>query len=61
MGTFEEIAVLDLKFRVVIVALVLTFVGVSFPIVLALESKVGFAVGAAAAVVVASLTARKLS
>ncbi|MFC4550603.1 MULTISPECIES: hypothetical protein [Halorussus] len=59
MGIFEEIAVLDLKFRVV-VALVLTFVGVSFPMALLLESKVGFAVGAAAAVVVASLTARKL-
>lgn len=61
MGVFEEIAVLDLKFRIVIVALVLTFLGISLPILLLFESEVGFIIGAIAAILVAYLTAKKLS
>ena len=61
MGLFEDIAVLDLKFRVVLAALVLTFLGVSLSILLLFKSEVGFIIGARAAVVVAYLTSKKLS
>lgn len=61
MGLFEDIAVLDLKFRIVIVVLVVTFIGVSFSIVLVFNTDTGFVIGAAAAVVVAYLTAKRLS
>ncbi|WP_144926678.1 hypothetical protein [Halorubrum salsamenti] len=61
MGVFEEIAILGLKFRVVLAALVVTFLGVSLPILLVFESEAGFLVGAIAALFVAYLTARKLS
>lgn len=61
MGAFEEIAVLALKFRVVIAALVLTFLGVSLPILLLFDSEVGFIIGAIAGIVVAYLTAKTVS
>lgn len=61
MGLFEDIAVLDLRFRIVLAALVVTFLGVSFPILLLFKSEVAFIIGAIAALVVAYLTAKKLS
>ena len=61
MGLFADIAVLDLKFRVVLATHVLTFLGVSLPILPHFKSEVGFIIGAIAAVVVAYLTAKKLS
>ncbi|UPV72851.1 hypothetical protein M0R89_09840 [Halorussus limi] len=61
MGTFEEIAVLDLKFRAVIVAAVMTFVGVSMPILVVFRSELGLVFGAIAAVVAGYLTAKRVS
>ncbi|USZ69871.1 hypothetical protein NGM10_15820 (plasmid) [Halorussus salilacus] len=61
MSLFEDIAVLDLQFRIVLVAAMLTFLGVGFPVVFALESELGFVVGGVVAVVVGYLTARRLA
>lgn len=61
MGSFEDIAVLDLKFRIIVAAAVLTWVGVGMPILVVFESEVGFVIGAVAAVAVAYLTAKRLA
>lgn len=61
MGLFEDIAVLDLKLRVVLGAIVLTFLAVSSSLLLVFESWSAFVVGALAALVVAYLTAKRLA
>lgn len=61
MGAFEEIAILDLKFRVIVVVAVLTFIIVAFPVLTVFHSEIGFVIGALAAVVTAYLTAKWLS
>lgn len=60
MGLFEEIAVLDLKFRIVMIVAVLTFLGLSMVILLLFNSKIGFVIGGLAAAGVAYLTIKRL-
>ena len=60
MGRFEEVAVIDMKFRILLAATGLVFFGVGYPLFVVLESGVGFLIGGIAAVVVAYLTAKRL-
>ncbi|WP_254543864.1 hypothetical protein [Halomarina pelagica] len=61
MGTFEKIAVLDMKLRVVVVVAVLTFLVVAIPILTVFSLDAGVVTGAVAAIVAAYLTAKRLS
>ncbi len=61
MGTFEQIAISDLKFRVVLAASSFTWIGISLLTLFVFKSKVGFVVGVIPAVIVAYLTAKRLS
>jgi len=61
VGTFEEIAVLDVKVRIVVVVAVVAFFGVSMPILVVFRSEIGFFLGAVAAVVAGYLTAKRLA
>ncbi|WP_435073693.1 hypothetical protein [Halorubrum sp. HHNYT27] len=61
MSRFEEMAVIDTKFRIVLAATGLAFFGVGYPLYVVFESGVGFLVGGVVAVGVAYLTARRLS
>ncbi|PSP78106.1 hypothetical protein BRC81_08660 [Halobacteriales archaeon QS_1_68_20] len=60
MSTFEKIASLDMKFRIVMIVAVLTFLAVGIPIFAVFQSRIGFVIGAVAAVAAAYFTAKKL-
>lgn len=60
MSRFEEMAVIDMKFRILLAATGLAFFGVGYPLFVVLESGVGFLIGAIVAVIVAYLTAKRL-
>jgi len=61
MSLFEEVAVLDLKFRIVVAVGVVAFAVVGLPLMVATESALGAVIGAIAGVVAAVLTARRLA
>ena len=61
MSLLEEIAVLDLKFRIVVAVGVVVFAVVGLPLMVVMQSALGALIGAIAGVVAAILTARRLS
>lgn len=60
MGIFEDVAVLDLKFRVVIVSAVVVFGIIALPLTFWFENLYGFAAGALGGVVAGGYAAKRL-
>jgi hypothetical protein len=60
MSRFEEMAVIDTKFRILLAATGLAFFAIGYPLYVVLESGVGFLIGGVIAIGVAFLTAKRL-
>jgi hypothetical protein len=60
MSRFEEMAVIDTKFRILLAATGLTLFGIGYPLYVVLESGIGFLIGGIVAVGVAYFTANRL-
>lgn len=61
MSRFEELAVLDNKFRVFLATTGVAFFGVGYPLSVAFDSALGFGIGAFVAALVAYYTAKRLA
>ncbi|GAA0261200.1 hypothetical protein [Halobaculum roseum] len=60
MSRFEEMAVLDMQFRILLATTGLAFFGVGYTLYVVFESAAGFVIGGMVAIVVAYLTAKRL-
>ncbi len=60
MGTFEDIAILDLKFRVVMVVAIVVFASIALPLTFWFETKYGFPIGVIGGAVAGAYAAKRL-